>query len=190
MGATSAMYDGPWKSLPDSNPLEWPTHHGETTIADVARRMIDEHAISARDSIIGSSLGGIVALEIHRFLTLNQVILVGSAVSRAEINGLLLGLAPLAQITPLKFIQVLAGKTPTLMSSMFAEVDSDFIKAMCGAVAQWEGYTGSKERISRIHGDQDLIIACPADAHVIAGGGHLIAITHSEDCVRLIEELQ
>ena len=189
MGATSAMYVGPWSALHDSIAVEWPKYRGEKTVAELAYRLIDEHSICASDSIVGSSLGGIVALEIHRKLNLRYVFLVGSAITREEVNGLLIAIAPLAKVTPIRLIQHLAGKGTTLMSTMFSDVDADFIRAMCIAVSKWEGYDGDMEAISRVHGERDTIIRCPRDAHIIACGGHLIAMTHPESCLRIINEI-
>jgi pimeloyl-ACP methyl ester carboxylesterase len=188
MGATSSMYSGPWLSLSDSHALDWPEYRGETRIADVADRLIDEHGICSSDRIVGSSLGGIVALEIHHRISLRQVILVGSAVVKEEINSLLLAAAPLAKITPLRLIQCLAGKGFNEVSAMFADVDADFVRAMCLDVNRWEGYCGSLEAVSRIHGERDPVIKCPNDAHIITGGGHLIAMTHARECVAIINE--
>jgi len=189
MGATPLMYCGPWQFLHDSQALDWPEYRGETRIGDVAGRLIDEHAICSPDVVVGSSLGGIVALEIHRRIHLRQVILVGSAVVKDEINSLLLAAAPLAKITPLRLIQCLAGKGFNEVSAMFAEVDTEFVRAMCLAVKKWDGFDGSLEAVSRIHGDRDPVIKCPNDAHIITGGGHLIAMTHAEECVAIINEI-
>ena len=190
MGATSAMYDGPWRDLPDSFAINWPDYQGEKTIADIAARLIAEHNIAPNDSVIGSSLGGIVALEIHAALNLRQVVLLGGAVTRAEINPLLIALAPLAKITPLRLIQHLAGKSTALLSTMYAEVDADFVRAMCIAISNWEGYSGDMSVVTRIHGQRDHIIRCPKDVETIPNAGHLIAITHAKQCLAIMTEVQ
>jgi hypothetical protein len=186
MGATSAMYGGPWRDLPDSDAIDWPEYQGEKTIAQIAARLIAEHNISTEDSIIGSSLGGIVALEIHAIINLQQVVLLGSAVSRTEINPLLVALAPLAKITPLGLIQHLAGKSDALLPTMYAKVDADFVRAMCLAISNWNGYAGDTQAVTRIHGQRDHIIRCQTDATIIPNAGHLIAITHAKECIAVI----
>jgi esterase/lipase len=189
MGATSAMYGDPWRSLCDSNAVDWPEYCGEKTVGDVADRLIDEYGICASDMVVGSSLGGLVALEIHFRLSLRHVVLVGSAVSREEINTFLIAMAPLVKVTPMRMIQHLAGKGCSQVSAMFADVDAEFVRAMCVAVSKWCGYDGSMKAVSRIHGQRDVVIKCPKDAHIIAGGGHLIAMTHAEDCLEIINEV-
>jgi pimeloyl-ACP methyl ester carboxylesterase len=186
MGATSAMYGEPWPDLPDSNAIDWPEYHGEKTIAQIAERLISEHCICSSDSIIGSSLGGIAALEIHAMLNLRRVVLLGGAVCPTEINPLLIALAPLAKITPLRLIKHLAGKSDALLSTMYAEVDADFVRAMCLAISSWDGYAGSTRAISRIHGQRDRVIRCPKDATIVPNAGHLIAMTHAEECIAIL----
>lgn len=189
MGGASKMYHGPWRSLSGSLAVDWPEHDGEKSVEDVARRLIQEYEICSDDAIVGSSLGGVVALEIHRMIGMRHVVLVGSAISSDEINRLLVALAPLASVTPIRLIQTLVGKGPTAVSTMFADADAAFIRALCLAVSRWEGYAGDMKAVSRIHGRRDAIIHCPSDAHVIPGGGHLIAMTHADECVRIVNHI-
>ena len=189
MGATSAMYDGPWLALDSAKAIDWPAYNGETTLSQVADRIISEHGIQPQDSLVGSSLGGLVGLEIHAKLSLRRIALISGAISPEEINPLLRSLAPLAEITPMRLIQHLAGKSAHKLSAMFAEVDARFIRAMCMAVSRWRGYDGCMDAVFRIHGDRDHVIRCPKNARVISGGGHLITMTHASDCINALNEL-
>ena len=66
MGADRRMYSGPWSSLKPLTCIEWPSYAGETSIADLAKRIIADHSITAGDLLVGSSLCGIVACEIAK----------------------------------------------------------------------------------------------------------------------------
>lgn len=189
MGATSAMYGGPWRALCDTIAVDWPEYRGERSIGEVAARLIEKHGICTTDTVVGSSLGGIVALEIHNLVSVRHVILVGSAVARKEINSILIAIAPLAKVTPIRLIQHLAGKGGSEVSAMFAKVDAEFVRAMCLDVRKWSGYHGSLKAVTRIHGEHDAVIKCPNDAHIIAGGGHLIAMTHAEECLKIMNQI-
>ena len=189
MGATSAMYGGPWRSLCDSHAIDWPEYRGEKSVGEVAERIIDKYGIRSGDIAVGSSLGGIVALEIHRRVPLRHVILIGSAIAKDEINALLLALTPLAMVAPMEMMQYIAGNGFNEVSAMFAKADAEFMWAMCMGIGKWRGYDGSLKAVSRIHGDRDAVIKCPDNAHVIAGGGHLIAMTHAEECVEIMRDL-
>ncbi len=189
MGATSEMYGGPWRSLENSHAIDWPEYRGEKSVGEVAERLIDKHGIRSEDIVVGSSLGGIVALEIHRRVRTRHVILIGSAVAKDEINAFLLASIPLAEVVPMRMIQHIAGMGFDEVSSMFAKADGEFVRAMCAGVGKWRGYDGSLQDVSRIHGDRDAVIQCPKNAHVIAGGGHLIAMTHAEECIEIMSAL-
>jgi pimeloyl-ACP methyl ester carboxylesterase len=172
------------------NFLDWPKYKGEKTYGEVAKRIIVEHQIGPNDVVGGSSLGGMVALEIAARLDSKAVALIGSALDPNDIAKLLTMLSPLASITPLSLIQKLAGKHENLVSQMFSDSDPDFIRAMCAYLREWPGYNGSLEKVKRIHGRKDHIIPCPHDGcEVIENAGHLIAITHARECAAFLETI-
>lgn len=190
MGANSRMYTQypEWLTLKGCQFLDWPEYQKENSIETLAKTIIKTHRITNQDSICGSSLGGMVALEISAILNCQKSVLIGSAASPEEVNQLLLWLAPLAQITPMGLIQKLTGKSNNTLMEMFSETDSLFIKSMCSAINKWRGRTDFKS-LYRIHGTDDLIIKCLEDAFKIKGGGHLIAMTHPEECTNILKTL-
>lgn len=191
MGASKAMYGAPWRQLTHATLLDWPEYRGETTLSEVAARVVEEAGITALDVPIGSSLGGMVALEIAAHLGAARAGLIGSARSGREISGWLRLAAPLASVTPIRWVQTLVGSSggPELVQE-FARADADFLRAMCGAIAAWEApdYDG---RVLRVHGERDHVIPCPddPDTRVIRGGGHLLACTHGEETVLVLRDL-
>ena len=118
MGATDAMYNGLKHKLGFKvNFLNWPEYRGEKTYADVARRVIKENDIGADDVVGGSSLGGMVALEIAQLLNPKSVVLLGSAANRKEVQPMLSLLSPpLRTNSVLRFdIDLLYPESVTLM---------------------------------------------------------------------------
>ncbi len=188
MGATSNMYSGPWRKIPNAKFINWPRYNGEKTISEVAESVIRRYGIMRSDSVAGSSLGGIVSLEIADKLGIRNVYLFGSAVSKNEINPLLRFLSPLSEITPIKVIQALAGKFRNEFLTMFHSSETEFIRAMCHAVSNWQGYKGDQSIIKRIHGENDKVISCFGACKKIKDGGHLIAMTHAADCIEIINQ--
>jgi pimeloyl-ACP methyl ester carboxylesterase len=183
MGADSRMYSGAWRSLPNAVFVDWPEYRGETTIAAVAERVVQQIGIAHGDLVIGSSLGGIVACEIARVRTLKALVLIGSAVNKEEISSLLAVLHPIADFAPLNFIQSAAGKVPGELAEMFRDVQPDFIRAMCRAIFAWKGLENSSVKLIRIHGKRDRVIPLPPKVDLVLDGGHLIAMTHAAECV-------
>jgi hypothetical protein len=191
MGASSKMYNSLKQELSfDVHFLNWPKYQNEVSYKDIAESVIAENHIRDTDLIGGSSLGGMVALEIAAILKPKAVILMGSAISGSEINKLLSVFSSFASIAPISFIQTLSGKNEHIVSQMFSDSDPDFIRAMCKYIPTWPGYQGAIDKVYRIHGQNDRIITCPkSGCDVIKDAGHLLAITHAKECAALIEKV-
>ncbi len=187
MGATHEMYSGPWRNLENTTFINWPSNSQSSSIPDLASELIDMHSITDGDSMTGTSLGGMVACEIANQLRLEHLILIGTAIHTCEINSLLRTLAPLVNLTPFEFIQMSAGKVDTQLTDMFAQTDPQFIRNMCKAIFKWNGLQ-SPLRPLRIHGTKDHIIPIPKDVDVRIDGGHLLVVTHIEECVQAISK--
>jgi hypothetical protein len=190
MGATSEMYSSLKRELSfNAHFIDWPRYQSEISFKEVAERIIAENPINENDVIGGSSLGGMVALEVSMILKTRAVVLMGSALKNEEINKLLSIISPLATITPLSFIQTIAGKNDGIVSQMFSASNPDFIRSMCKHVPDWQGYLGPIEKVFRIHGQKDHIITCPnSNCDIIEKAGHLLAITHANECSKFLEK--
>ena len=193
MGADSRMYPGKdYERLADVAFVEWPKFTGQKTIEDVARSVIGEYRIDKQCIIGGSSLGGMVALEIAKSVGIAKVLLIGSATNPSYVNPTLEKLSALAELTPLKLIQTFVGKANLsgmhIALSMFEQADPDFIKAMCKAIFRWEGKGDYKGEICQVHGSEDKVIFAPqADVQIIEGGGHVISMTHGHIISEFLE---
>ena len=190
MGASSEMYDLLKAELSfEVIFLNWPYYRGESSYREIAERIISENQINENDIVGGSSLGGMIALEMAMFLNTRAVILIGSALNRNEINKILTRLSFLASATPFSFLQVLAGKRKQIVYQMFSAADQRFIRAMCKSVQSWSGYHGPVDKVYRIHGQKDHIIPCPEyGCEVVKNAGHLVAMTHPEACAAFFEK--
>jgi pimeloyl-ACP methyl ester carboxylesterase len=186
MGATSKMYQGAWSGLNPAICIDWPPYEGEASLSEWAGKVAAHYPIQDNDTLIGSSMGGMVALEIAKRLRLDRVVLVGSAIDVSEMNSLLTLLTPFVNAAPVEFFQKLAARQDGLFQQMFAASDPGFMRAMCKAISTWDGYPGELTRVTRIHGEKDKVIKCPRDCHVIKRAGHLLPITHARACVEII----
>lgn len=186
MGADSGMYPGPWRALPEVRLLDWPDYRGERSLEEVAARLIEKYTIPDGAVVVGSSLGGMVACEIARLRALRGLVLIGSAVGKEEVSGLLRVLVPLIDLAPLAFIQQAAGKIPNELTQMFTHAQVPFIRAMCRAIADWRGAEVGTTPVYRIHGRLDRVIPLPKNVDLVLEGGHLIAMTHADECCEFI----
>lgn len=189
MGADHRMYPAPWNGLPECTFIKWPKYSGELSLSEVASKIVSIYPINHDAWIVGSSLGGMIACEVAKLVPINGIILVGSACNPTEISTLLRMFSPLADLAPLPFIQRLAGKVPSELTQMFSDSDPAFIRAMCRAIIRWEGITNTKIQMHRIHGRNDLVIPLPDKTDLVLNGGHLIAMTHAEECVAYVRKI-
>ena len=120
MGATSKMYQGAWLDIKPATCIDWPPYEGEASLSELAGKVAAHYQIQDNDILIGSSMGGMVALEIAKLLHLDRVVLVGSALDVSEMNWLLTLLTPLVDSAPIEFFQKLAGRHDSLFQQMFA----------------------------------------------------------------------
>ncbi|MHB8881154.1 MAG: alpha/beta fold hydrolase [Thermodesulfovibrionales bacterium] len=191
MGANPSYYDSLLKEINfEVNFVTWPAYKGEKTFSAMAKRFIDENGIKDGDIVGGSSLGGIVALEMARHIQPRAIVLMGSAVSRAEVQRILVLLAPLAVIAPVALIQRLAGKYENIVTRMFAEAEPELIRAMCQYLPGWPGAAVSNAALFRIHGQKDLVMPCPkTGCEKVPKAGHLLALTHPVRCGNFLNKL-
>jgi pimeloyl-ACP methyl ester carboxylesterase len=182
------MYHAPaWRSVAGARFLEWPKYNGERSIGAFADRVIREAEISDGATVIGSSFGGIVACEIARKRKLQSLVLIGSAVKPDEVSALLAVLHPLVRLTPIEFVQTAMGKLPSELTEMFSRSEAPFIRAACTAIFEWGGFDEAHITPVRLHGRRDRVIPLPAPVDLALDGGHLIAMSHPDECVGFLK---
>ncbi len=188
MGANSKMYSGPWLQIKNCKFIDWPAYDNETSISDLANRLIRKYQINQNDIMIGSSLGGMVGLEIANIVGIKKVYLVGSAIDTCEISFISKSLMPFASKTIVKISQLVSSISKDIIQQMYSKSNPDFIVSMSKAILNWQGFKGDSKSVERIHGKKDHFITCPVDCEIIAKGGHLIAVSHARECVDFIEK--
>lgn len=186
MGADRRMYPAPWSTLPGFMAHDWPRHAGEHSLAEMARSVCECAKIQDGDILVGSSLGGMVACEITKIRQIPTIFLLGSAVRKEEVSRFLAAAHSFARLAPLDWLRASAGKMPNELAQMFAEAETSFLRAMCSAVFKWDGLAVASGRVYRIHGKHDLIIPPPPKVDLLLDGGHLISMSHAQDCVEFI----
>jgi len=188
MGANHAMYPGPWRELAETTFIDWPAYRGETTVRQMAERIVDERGIKDGALIVGSSFGGMVGCELAKLVAVRGIVLIGSAKQKEEVRHLLGWLLPLVDYAPLDLVRRAAGKMPGEMAQVLASADGPLIRAMSKAIFTWDGCDDSRGVPVRIHGRRDMVIPCPPAVDLEIDGGHMIAMTHADECVSFIRK--
>jgi pimeloyl-ACP methyl ester carboxylesterase len=186
MGADERMFPAPWNSLPNFTALNWKSWSGENSVPALAETICRNASIKDGDTLVGASLGGMVACEIAKLRRIKTLFLVGSATDQREVNRALELMRPLVNLPLFDWLRISAGKIPHDLLHMFADADPAFIRTMCAAIFQWKGLGDAEVKVFRIHGRSDLVIPCPAKPDLLLKGGHLISISHAAECVDFI----
>ncbi len=191
---------GPQRSLPfPIEVAEWvePLTSDETLTA-YARRMARMLGPRPGCYVGGISLGAMVALEAARELQAAGIFAIGGCASHRQIASLFrTALAasahlPTAAVRPilslaaptLRLIDQLPPEPAQLMMRMMKEHSRRQIIWSCGAIEGWECSVASLGiPVHAIHGEKDAVIPVSGvtPRQVVAGGHHLINLTHAAE---------
>ena len=188
-GGDRRLFPKPWTDLPGVHPVDWCEWRGETSLGEIAARIIAEQFIGPDDILVGTSLGGMVACEIANRTPVAGIVLVAGATHPREVIAPLRWIHPLIRVVPLRLVQKLVEPRPRLEFRMFAESDAAFIRNAILAIFRWKGLRSDNAvPVLRIHGRHDPVIRCPKDADVILDAGHMVTISHAGECVAAVRE--
>jgi pimeloyl-ACP methyl ester carboxylesterase len=168
-------------------------------------RRIAQTIRSPRPFYIGGvSLGGMIALEVARHVNPLAVILISSCRSCADLPRWGRAGRGLVRVVPawfqkwanvrcpvaLRALGACEARDRELILQMIRDTPAAFLKWGLSGALRWRGVDGFDVPVYQIHGDCDRTIPCPASGidRVIAGGGHLISLTHAEEVNAFIEE--
>jgi len=196
IGADVRLFDAQ-RAIRDVRPIAWiaPAHSRET-LQQYARRFASELRIAEPFDLAGSSFGGMVALELARYLSPQRVFLFGSCRSPRSIAPVLRALRVFAPVLPdlllrpPRVLQPLVARWfgarshvhVQLFADMLAVTPVEFIRWASIATFSWKGVEELPMPIHHIHGDRDRLIPIRRvhPDRVIAGAGHLLNLTHAD----------
>ena len=196
IGADDRLFDAQ-RTIRDIRPITWiaPAHPRET-LREYAQRLASELRFPEPFDLGGSSFGGMVALELARYLSPQRVFLFGSCRSPRSISPLLRMLRFFAPVLPDRLLhppRILQSYVAwwfgarshahiQLFADMLAVTPVPFIRWASIAIFSWEGVEELPMPIHHVHGDRDRLIPIRRvhPDHVITGAGHLLNLTHGD----------
>ena len=189
------MYAPQLKVLPHAIVLEHLAPVTNENMTQYAMRMAQSIDTSLPFSLVGTSLGGIVAMELSRILKPERVVLLATVKNRSEMPGLiramsLLNLHRLISGTQFKnFNQLLVkrldsrGDSPaaTVISQMTNDASAGFIDWAVNAIVNWHPPETYRSDIVHIHGTKDQLFPIHKikNAIPIQNGSHVMNMTMS-----------
>jgi pimeloyl-ACP methyl ester carboxylesterase len=174
------------------------------TMQDYAIRMSKKIDTTQKFSIMGVSLGGMLATEMTSFLNPENVIIISSAAGRSEmpVRYKMMRNFEMYRIFSGEFYHFMA-KTAQLLfepdrrkegeifDAMLKDKDPDFLKRGIHMIVNWEGEYESNGNIFHIHGSKDhtLPIRKTCSDMIVEKGSHMMTLTNPkpiEDLLGLI----
>jgi pimeloyl-ACP methyl ester carboxylesterase len=197
LGADGRMYEPQVKVLSNTVVLEHQKPLKGETLKEYAGRLSEKIDKSEPFVLVGTSLGGIISMEIARIIQPEKVILISSVKHRGELPGWMrsmkyLGLHRLVSgrlfIGLSKYnISVLITKRDTrvakLLMDMHHDADPEFVEWAIDKVLKWDGAADYRPDVIHIHGTKDRLFPfhLVKGAIAITGGSHVMGLTQVAD---------
>jgi pimeloyl-ACP methyl ester carboxylesterase len=192
MGADHRLFDGLQLSGHDAVRTDWIPHRATDTIQAYAARFAAHYAITSNDTLIGVSMGGIIAGTITQMVAPRRLIRISSCTNIQQLSPMISAVSSLGRIAPFELARLLPqGLLPQhrqLALAMFDEQDMAFIRWACSAIMQWPGVPDRPED-EVIHGSAERVFPLRRQTRVdvvVPGGGHLMVMDRAAEVERAI----
>jgi len=189
LGADTRLYNNIDISEDDEVvPVDWIEPHKTDTLETYAQKLIYQYDIRQKSVVIGTSLGGMLTMEIAKKIDLKKAILISSikTIKEAPLYFSIFRTFPVYKFLP----EGILNKLGFLIKPMFGHMkESDawlfndmlvknspkFMKWAMGAVVKWDNIT-IPANVHHIHGDKDLVFPVKniKDATIVKGGSHIM----------------
>jgi pimeloyl-ACP methyl ester carboxylesterase len=199
MAADERLFEPQRRAFPGLIVPSWIAPARRESLPSYARRMAFAIRFANPSFIGGVSFGGIVALEMASHLGLAECVMISSIRSPAEMPWRLRVLRPLASIGPerlgstagwaARWLPPFMPRVTARRLGRLAAPQSAFLRWACWAVLRWQPTPAARQvRVVQIHGSADrtfpLWYTHPDE--IVAGGGHLLTLTHPLEVNRFL----
>ncbi len=201
IGGNSLLFEKQKPEFPQARVPEWLEPYPNETLKAYVTRWSPDWATGG--ILVGMSFGGMVALELARQFPVRAVVLISSLWDKSVISRQFAILERLSRTVPNSVVRPvirsfgpgsvrrrnrLSAEDEKLMRQMANDLDLDFARWACRAVASWEGALDLVERpsfkLSAVHGAKDPVLYLPKPVpswvQVVQEGRHLLPYSHPE----------
>ena len=182
--------------------LEHPLPFHKERMESLARRTASSIDTTQPYSLVGVSLGGMLAMEMSKFLEPEHIIIVASIKGRHEMpwRYKMLGVLPLYKLFGGNFYNYAAnvvrpwfeydsGRVDDISRLMLADKHPKYLRRAIHCIMTWDNTT-VPDNLTHIHGDKDNTLPYKhiEDAICIPGGTHMMIMTSAKEVSAIIND--
>jgi pimeloyl-ACP methyl ester carboxylesterase len=201
LGADTRLYNNIDLQDNDVIPVDWIEPNENDTLSIYAQKIIHQYFIDGNSIVIGTSLGGMIAIEIAKLVRLNKVILISSikTIHEAPWYFKLFNILPVYKLLPGRLLAnlgflikpvfgTMSAQDAWLFNDMLKKSSPKFIKWAMSAVLKWNNEI-IPANVHHIVGDKDLVFNYKniGDATVIKGGTHIMVFDKAKQINKLLK---
>ena len=175
-------------------PISWIKPKKSDTLSTYAQKLIDYYKIAPGSIVMGTSLGGMLTIEIAKRVALDKAILISSIKTKSEApkSHICYRYLPLYKLIPSTWlpqtgfiVRKVMGKMSNhhqeLFVSMLEGTSPTFIKWALGAILHWDNQT-IPPNVYHIIGDKDKVFPYERikGATIIKSGTHIMIYTKAK----------
>jgi pimeloyl-ACP methyl ester carboxylesterase len=186
-------------AFPDALIVAWIAPRADEGLQQYAARLARSLDLSGPCVVAGVSFGGIVALEMARYLDARMCILIASSRDPQGLPYILRLLRPVAARVPLPLVtgSVIAGWATACAAlpdvrrriRRLSPEQKTFQRWALRALLTWHPTTPAACSILQVHGDRDNRFPDGASRaeRVVHGAGHLVTLTHGDEVNQILQ---
>lgn len=182
-----------------AKPVQWLKPEYNETFEAYVQRLCGCIDTSTPFILLGVSFGGMVAVEMNKFVQPEKTILISSAATKEELpviirwirKGRIFRFIPLFK-PPLFVARYIFGvntsRARKLLENILKDTDPKFLKWAIGKIIYWNNREIPANLI-RIHGEKDRLLKMKkkVEYEVVKNGGHFMVVEQAEEVSRIIQ---
>jgi pimeloyl-ACP methyl ester carboxylesterase len=205
LGADKRMYEPQLKIIPDAIIIEHLDPRKGESISAYAKRLVPFINQSEPFTVIGTSLGGMIAIELCRYVRPEKVILIASVKNRRELPPFIRSMKylNLHKLLPGDFYKKLnklaarrldsRGDSPVagLILQMTEDANPEFISWAIDAVINWQPTHEITQEVFHIHGTNDHLFPSRLIKNftAIKKGSHVMNLSMSDEVNAVLRQI-
>jgi pimeloyl-ACP methyl ester carboxylesterase len=203
LGADTRVYNNIDLNNHDVTCVDWIEPNATDTLLTYSQKLVLQYNIKPNSIIIGNSMGGMLAIEIAKFIPVEKVILISSikTVEEAPSYFRFFRAIPIYKIIPGKaftsmeflikpFFGHMSEADSWLFRDMLKNSSPIFLKWAMGAILKWDNKT-IPPNVIHITGDKDLIFPYKKikDPIIVKGGTHIMIFEMAKEVNKILKRI-